>query len=83
MELPCCAGVAVVSGAAQRLCSPLLRQVVLLLAEESNKRNTKRINVIKSAHLGFAVGNRNVPALSFCFRKRIRYRGVALVEAVT
>jgi len=51
-------------GAAQRLCSMLLRQVVLL-AEESNKRNTKRINVIKSTHLGFAVGNRNVPALRF------------------
>ena len=65
MELTC-SGVAVVSGAAQRLCSLLLRQVVLL-AEETNKRNTKRINVIKSTHLGFAVGSRNVAALSFCF----------------
>ena len=81
MELTC-SGVAVVSGAAQRLCSLLLRQVVLL-AEESNKRNTKRINVIKSAHLGFAVGSSNVQALSVCFRKRICYRGLALVKALT
>jgi hypothetical protein len=61
-------------GAEQRLCSLLLRQVVLL-AKESNKRNTQRINVIKSAHLGFAVGNRNVPALRFAFENEYVVEG--------
>lgn len=59
------AGYAVVSGPAALFTAALPGCAVL--AEESNKRNTKRINVIKSAHLGFAVGSRNVPALSFCF----------------